>query len=112
MPIFDAQKYVDENASVQHVGFNEQVGKSIRCISDRASAAENKDHPIAIPGSGLGLVMDVLGAATLLRRGGTHVELGPEEVIGAVQRAISVINFHTDEKSVKNKGLPCGGCGH
>ncbi len=109
---FDPSAYVRENSRPLSLTHKGPIGLRLRCIDDRASDSDDCDRPIAIPGGGLGLVMDVLGACTLLRRAGKHVSIEPKEAIALVERAIGSINFHTDEKSVQNHGVVCGGCGH
>lgn len=109
---FDAKKYVEENSYPLVLPDKKDLGLALRCIDDRASDSDDRARGISIPGAGLGLVMDVLGAFTLLRRAGKHATLAPSEAIAAVERAIGAICFHTDDKSVKNRGLACGGCGH
>lgn len=108
---FNAESFVEEN-KYSIPSDHSKIGLQLRCIDDRASNSLDRSRDIAIPGAGLGLVMDVLGAFTLLRRNGKHATLTPEEAIGAVERALCAVYFHTDEKSVKNKGVACGGCGH
>ena len=109
---FDPEKYVEGSSYEIYLANYKDIGLKLRCIDDRASNSDDRERPIAIPGGGLGLVMDALGAFTILRRKGKHASVEPEEVIAAVERAIGPITFHTDEKSVTNKGLICGGCGH
>jgi len=109
---FDAERYVRENSFELSVTDYGKAGALLRCIDDRASDSDDCERPVSIPGGGLGLVMDVLGAFTLLKRKGTHATLAPEEAIAAVERAIGCVLFHTDEKSVTNRGVACGGCGH
>lgn len=109
---FDAEKYVRENWYPLALTDYSNIGLKLRCIDDRSSQTEGRGHDIAIPGGGLGLVMDALGALTLLKRNGKHVTASPQDVIEVVEYSIGPITFHTDEKSVKNRGVACGGCAH
>lgn len=109
---FDANAYVKKNSYPLTLTNHSNLGLKLRCIDDRATGEESSAYPIAIPGAGLGILMDAMGSCTLLRRSGKHVSFEPTELISLVERAIGPITFHTDEKSVKNKGVPCGGCGH
>ena len=109
---FDAERYVKENNYPLVIKDYSNIGLVLRCIDDLSPDSEDRTRDIAIPGAGLGLVMDALGAFTLLRRRGKHATLMGEEAINAVERALGVILYHTDDKSAKNKGVLCGGCGH
>lgn len=109
---FDAKRYVEENNYPLSILDFSTIGLKVRCIDDRASDSQDRARDIALPGAGLGLVMDVLGAFTILRRKGKHATLAPQEAVEAVERTVGPILFHTDEKSVKNNGVLCGGCGH
>lgn len=108
---FDAETYVKENKYRLAITDYSIIGKSLRCIDDRASNSEDRERDIAIPGAGLGLVMDVLGAFTLLRRKGKRAALSPQEAVIAVERAIGAIPFHTDDHHEGHASL-CAGCGH
>jgi len=110
--VFDAEKYVRENSYPLHLEDHSTIGLKLRCIDDLSSHSTDKRYDIAIPGSGLGIVMDLLGGLALLRRKGKHVSLEPRKAIDIVEKALGAITFHTDEKSVKNRGIECGGCGH
>lgn len=110
--IFDVEHYVRENGYDMEVADYSAIGLRLRCIDDRSSNSDDKKRDIALPGGGLGIVMDMLGALTLLRRKGKHVSLNPRDAIDFTEKTIGAITFHTDEKSVKNRGVACGGCGH
>lgn len=109
---FDAARYAEENSYRIDITDYSTIGLSLRCIDDRASGSEKKARDIAIPGGGLGLVMDALGAFTVLRRKGKHAVLSPQEAVAAVERAIGVVDFHTDDTHGKHHSSLCAGCGH
>jgi hypothetical protein len=108
---FDAEKYVTENAYLFSLKDYSTIGKELRCIDDRASNSDDRTCNVAIPGGGLGLVMDTLGAFTLLRRKGLHATLHPDEAVEVVEKAIGSVSFHTDDHSEGHASL-CAGCGH
>ena len=108
---FDAEQYVKENSYPLDFTDYSKIGLELRCIDDRASGSEDKERHIAIPGAGLGLVMDVLGAFTLLRRKGKHATLRPQEAVSLVEKTIGSILFHTDDHH-EGHGSLCAGCGH
>ena len=112
MKMIDAEKYVQDNAYRIDLENYEPIGAELRCIDDRASNSDDRNRHVAIPGGGLGLVMDAMGGLTLLRRNGRNVLIDNHEIIKAVEKVVGVIFFHTDRKSLENKGLACGGCGH
>ena len=62
---FDAQRYVKENSYSLAIKDYSNIGLALLCIDDRSSDSEDRTRDIAIPGAGLGLVMDALGAFTL-----------------------------------------------
>lgn len=112
MSDFNATKYVKDNSKPLNLPDHSRISLRLRCIDDRSSDSEDRERPISVPGGALGIVMDVLGACTLLRRAGKHVTVEPKQAVEAVSQAIGPILYHTDEKSVKNRGIECGGCGH
>lgn len=70
------------------------------CIDDRKNDGDAK---IRIPGAGLGILMDTLGA---------KLSLTPEQVLSAVEKALGgKLSYHTD-KSHEHDPLKCAGCGH
>jgi hypothetical protein len=72
----------------------------ISCIDDRKTDGEPK---IRIPGAGLGLLMDTLGA---------HLEISNEDLATAVEQALGgKLSYHTD-KNHEGDPLKCAGCGH
>jgi hypothetical protein len=70
------------------------------CIDDRKTDNEAR---IRIPGAGLGVLMDTLGAG---------LNLTPEQVTSAVEKALGgKISYHTD-KAHEGDELKYAGCGH
>ncbi len=109
---FDADNFVRDNQYPLSFSGYSKIGLKLWCIDCRSSDSDDKKRNIAIPGSRLGLVMDTLGAFTLLRGKGKHATLAPKEAVKAVERSLGAVYFHTDVKCVKNRGAACGGCGH
>jgi hypothetical protein len=82
---------------------------SLRCIDDRASEVGNlRDEELAIPGAGLGVLMDVLAGLNIEN---LSKELSPKEAALIIEELIGPPSFHTDEDH-EGESLACAGCGH
>lgn len=85
----------------------------LECIDDRRGG-EQGELVLAIPGAGLGVVMDVLGGVKILNdQTAGEFKLTPEEAYTSVQNVLGTVSYHTDQANVDNHNpLFCAGCGH
>ena len=108
-----AQEFVGKNA---YRIIREGNKFSLRCIDDREHRTVGSDLPDhAVPGAGLGLVMDVIAAVEYARREHGMVLPVTERMI--VEAAESIIgdkvNYHTaSDLHGADTSLPCAGCGY
>lgn len=113
-----AKEFVAQNA----YKFPEEVIKqfesgefpfTLECIDDRRGG-EQGELVLAIPGAGLGVVMDVLGGVkTLEDQTGGEFKITPLQVYEAVRNVLGTVSYHTDQANVDNNNpLSCAGCGH
>lgn len=113
---FNAEQYVGAN-SFDLEGMSVDEGIETRCIDgreDRQWNAEGKDRlpPVAIPGSGVGFVMDVMSGVHLLeKRTGRRAGVSPESLARVAESVIGEVSYHTDSHKAGDP-LSCAGCGY
>lgn len=76
---------------------------TLRCIDDRDSGSP---EVIALPGAGLGVLIDLFGGLKLL---GVDVDL--QRVTDVFTAEFGLPSYHTDEHK-RDESLCCAGCGH
>ncbi len=109
----NAQAYVDANS----YRINPQ-SRHLRCIDDRERRRPDTSQPlpeVAVPGAGLGLLLDFVAAA---RRAAFEYELlnkpvfTPAHAFEVVEKHLGHLSLHTDTVNTGHSALACAGCGY
>jgi hypothetical protein len=112
-PMFNGLEYVTTNA-YQIPGGILPSGALVRCIDDREERKGELLPPFAVPGAGLGIVMDVMAAAYQAANqleGIKGMGLDPKELFKTCRTALGgMAVFHTD--TVHGTEYACAGCGY
>ncbi len=106
-----AQAFFDKKRFEIKKGF-EPKGNAIGCIDDRAGRGEGQVEQIALPGSGLGILLATFSALGKIKEE-YNLDFTSDfnfKVAEKVEQLVGV-SLHTDAKN-KEHSLSCAGCGH
>jgi ferredoxin len=97
-----------------HYDIAEKNLSSLRCIDDREDRRPLSIDALpdyAVPGAGLGIVLDAMAAAYVVSTEHSAIAPDAEELFSALEDALNnTVVFHTD--TGHNGDLPCAGCGY
>ncbi len=91
----------------------EPKGNAIGCIDDRAERGEGHAEQVALPGSGLGLLLATFSALEKIKEE-YNLDFTSDfnfKVAEKVEQLVGV-SLHTDAKNKEHSSLACAGCGH
>ncbi|GEM_PF-2266929 len=111
----DAREFVQANHFAIEAIPEANQPWNLRCVDDRENRTHENGLPdIAIPGAGLGLVMDAFAGLNLLEKEkGVTIHIDAKRIVEVVEGVVGEISFHTDEDNIREDNpLICAGCGH